>query len=200
VGGTLAGIVGVFTTQSAYAVTTLLSDNFDSENGGSASPATENYTNFSNWDITDGSVDLVGNGFLDDVPGNGLYVDLDGGTFDAGTMESKTAFSFNPGDDVTLTFSILGSNGSGNQMTVSLGSLFSNTFTDVDSGIQTINTTVGALTSATLVFDHAGGDNQGLLIDNVNLSVSAAVPFEFSPSLGLLLVGAGFGIKRGRNY
>jgi hypothetical protein len=137
---------------------------------------------------------------LDDVPGNGLYVDLDGGTFDAGTMESKTAFSFNPGDDVTLTFSILGSNGSGNQMTVSLGSLFSNTFTDVDSGIQTINTTVGALTSATLVFDHAGGDNQGLLIDNVNLSVSAAVPFEFSPSLGLLLVGAGFGIKRGRNY
>ncbi|VEP12911.1 hypothetical protein H1P_1710003 [Hyella patelloides LEGE 07179] len=27
-----------------------------------------------------------------------------------------------------------------------------------------------------------------------------AVPFEFSPTLGILLVGAGFGLKRRRNY
>ena len=37
-----------------------------------------NYSNFINWDVVDGTVDLQGNGLFDFLPGNGLYVDLAG--------------------------------------------------------------------------------------------------------------------------
>lgn len=37
-----------------------------------------NYCGFDKWAVVDGHVDLVGNGFLDLLPGNGLYVDLAG--------------------------------------------------------------------------------------------------------------------------
>jgi hypothetical protein len=54
----------------------------------------------------------------------------------------------------------------------------------------------------TLAFFDAGGSETGTYGISLSPATSsaAAVPFEFSPSLGLLLVGAGFGIKRGRNY
>lgn len=35
-----------------------------------------NFTDFINWEVVDGYVDLQGNGFFDYLPGNGLYVDL----------------------------------------------------------------------------------------------------------------------------
>lgn len=39
-----------------------------------------NYCGFDNWLVKEGHVDLIGNGFLDLLPSNGLYVDLAGST------------------------------------------------------------------------------------------------------------------------
>ena len=50
----------------------IFSDNFNAENGGTG---VLNYNSFNNWTVTDGTVDLIGNGFFDFYPGNGLYVD-----------------------------------------------------------------------------------------------------------------------------
>jgi hypothetical protein len=64
----------------------LLNDDFDTEN---SSIGLLDYSRFSNWIVTRGSVDLIGNGFYDFYPGNGLYVDLDGSTNEGGKLESK---------------------------------------------------------------------------------------------------------------
>ena len=65
---------------------------------------------FLNWMVSDGTVDLIGvGGGYDLYPGNGVYVDLDGSTTDAGTL--TTSLSFAPGSYV-LTF-LLGGNARG---------------------------------------------------------------------------------------
>ncbi|MEZ5560441.1 MAG: hypothetical protein R3E86_18090 [Pseudomonadales bacterium] len=47
----------------------IFSDNFDGENGGVGAL---NYNSFAHWTVLDGTVDLIGNGFFDFLPGNGL--------------------------------------------------------------------------------------------------------------------------------
>jgi hypothetical protein len=48
------------------------------------------YTGFANWDVASGKVDLFGNGFMDFLPGNGLYVNLAG----IGTEDGPLAFAY----------------------------------------------------------------------------------------------------------
>jgi hypothetical protein len=78
--------------QPAYA-SVLLSDNFDAENGGVGQL---NYFNFANFTVsnagTGGAVDLIGNGFFDFYPGNGLYVDVCGSSSQCGVFTTKTVF------------------------------------------------------------------------------------------------------------
>ncbi len=71
--------------------TILFQDDFNSENGGSGAL---NYNSFANWDVTDGTVDLIGTNFYDFHPGNGLYVDLDGSTSNAGVLTTKQEFTY----------------------------------------------------------------------------------------------------------
>jgi len=57
-----------------------------------------NYTGFANWDVIQGEVDLLGNGFYDVLPGNGLYVDLRGsgdlnGNYDIPILKTKNVIS-----------------------------------------------------------------------------------------------------------
>ena len=141
---------------------------------------------------------MLGNGFFDAAPGNGLYLELDGSSNNAARLESKTAFSFAPGDTVTLTFDILGNRGSNETLQVSLGSILNGTFTQNDVGLNTLNGTVLSATSENLIFDHAGDDNNGLLLDNVVLT-STSVP-EFTPTLGFILIGGIFGITRCKKH
>ncbi len=161
--------VEVFANPPATAPGVLLQDTFDSENGGRGAG---NYAAFANWDVTRGSVDLLGNGFFDFFPDHGLYLDMDGSTFLAGRLESKAAFQLDPGA-YTLKFDVAGSQrGDTNTMTVSLGNLYREAFTlNSDVPFETITRiiTVDSATAARLVFDHAGGDNIGLLLDNVVL-------------------------------
>lgn len=164
-------------------------DNFDAEAGGAS---ILNYNSFANWSVTLGTVDLLGpsHGLL---AGTGSYVDLDGSTLDAGVMETTSTFLLAPGM-YELSFSLAGNrrNSSTDSVDVSLGGLYGETFAipgtqALTSYTRTIN--VGSATGATIKFDHAGGDNVGILLDNVRLvlvptpAAAALVPMV---ALGLL--------------
>lgn len=61
-----------------------------------------NWAGWINWDVIQGVVDVLGNGFYDVLPGNGLYMDLRGspvigGNYDTPIIRSKNAFSLNSG-------------------------------------------------------------------------------------------------------
>ncbi|MCC5658295.1 PEP-CTERM sorting domain-containing protein [Nostoc sp. XA010] len=182
--------IGFASTNSvkAASVTTLLQDSFDQENSTAL-----NYDHFANWNVIKGSVDLIGSvGFYDFLPANGLYVDLDGSTGQAGTIESKKTFNFQAGDTVNLSFQLAGNQRDNvtDSVTVSLGNLFSETFSLPRSQAFTNFTrsfTVASITNATLDFKGIGKDNIGLLLDNVTLTKSVPEPGSI---MGLLAFGA----------
>lgn len=149
----------------------LLQDDLDSENGG---VATTNYTGFENWNVTRPCVDLHGPGSIDPMPGNGLYIDMDGSCASAGRMETKENFALDPGNYKIEM--VLGGNNQdfpADVMTISVGSVFSETITVPEAepfNIRTFTFTVAAATTGRMVLDHAGGDEQGILIDAIRLS------------------------------
>jgi hypothetical protein len=148
----------------------LLYDKFDNENGGAG---VNNWTTFTNWNVVDGCVDLHGNGFWDVQAGHGLYVDMDGSCYAAGTIESKEEFALVPGTYV-LEFWIAGNqrNDSPDTTTVTLGSLFNEQFVTEryeQFRLVTRRVDVGAATAARLRFRGHGGDQQGMLLDEVRL-------------------------------
>ena len=167
--------------------TVVFSDNFDTETRGLN-------TQPSLWTVTNGTVDtigdpLVGLDFFNLRPGNGLYIDLDGSSRNAGVMTSD-AFTLTPGLNYTLTFDLSGSargprTGS-DRVTAGLDfngdALFDQSIdvTLVSTApftTFTITFTVASIfTNAHIVFDHwgttttrTGGNNQGLLLDRVLL-------------------------------
>jgi hypothetical protein len=168
----------------------IFSDNFDAENLG---VGVLNYAGFANWTVTTGSVDLIGNGYWDLQPGNGLYLDMDGSTGAAGTIMS-VALNLNPGQYV-LSFSAAGNQRTLDMdtMTVSLGSLFSAPGGLLGSApFATYSTpviTVGAPTVASISFAGVGNDNVGLLLDNVELNSIDVIPAPGAILLGS--IGAG---------
>lgn len=81
-----------------------------------------NYCGFKNWNVRGGHVDLIGNGFLDFLPGNGLYVDLAGADAPhGGMMESKNSIALISGHSYRLSLSLAGNQrASGSPNTVSM--------------------------------------------------------------------------------
>ena len=186
-------LLGVLLFQVSGANAAVLSDNFDSENGGVGVP---NYASFANWTISNGHVDLIGNpGFFNLLPGNGLYVDLDGSTFATGLMTSNTVF---PAGNYIFSFSLAGSqrtdnNDNGNTVDVSFGSYNASIFKNTFDPFQTysVGVTVAAGGSAISFQNQGVSNNVGLLLDNV--VVTAPLPST------LLLLGsslAGLGLLR----
>lgn len=168
---TLTLVFGLFWSIQAGALV-LLEDDFDTENGGSGAL---NFTGLTNWNVIDGAIDLIGNGYYDLYPGNGLYLDLDGSSSKAGTLESKVVFSLDPGD-YELRFDLGGSARTASPVdtvTVSLGSVFSESFTlEYDDPLTTIvrNISVATASTGTLVFAHDGADYRGIILDDVRLT------------------------------
>ncbi|MBM2820076.1 MAG: sorting protein [Nitrosarchaeum sp.] len=175
---TLLGLVfavvfmtGYYLSQSSYAATVLLDDNFNSENGGAEAL---NYAFVGNWAVSDGTVDLIGNGgTFDFLPGNGLYVDLDGSTNNAGKMTSKT-FDLES-CNYELQFDLAGNqrNGAIESVDVSVGSLFSESFSlNENDPFTTITRPISVVspTSAQIIFAGFGVDNIGLLLDDVKFT------------------------------
>ena len=186
-----------FAPSSAMATTILFADDFDAEAGsgdGASNESDFGYTGFLNWAVSDGTVDLIMDGdFGIACAGHGKCVDLDGATNDGGVLTSS-ALSLEPGV-YTLEFKLggvssaftSGSAKADNIVDVSLGALFSDSFTiEWGAAFETfvIDIAVGSSTSANLVIANRGGDNFGAMLDDVVIS---HVP---EPGTALLL-GAG---------
>lgn len=149
------------------------SDDFNAENGGAAAL---NYAGFANWTVGDGTVDLIGEDSAHDFyPGNGLYVDLDGSSGDAGVLTSSDQFALLAGGTYELRFDLGGSARSESPtdtVDVALGTVFAESFTlDWDDPLTTVVRDINVTTSelATLSFADLGNDNRGLILDNVQL-------------------------------
>jgi hypothetical protein len=195
----MASLIGTGSAQAA----TIFFDNFNTENGGTQAL---NYSGFANFTVSDGTVDLIGNGgAFDFLPGNGMYIDLDGSTNNAGVLTSNV-MPLGMGL-YTLSFDLAGSRRQSSpidQVTINVfgdslmyGSLSLN-FLHYSAGFSnySIPFWMGAADNVRFSFSNTGGDNQGALLDNVRL-VSAAAP-EPASMLLLGLAAGGLGIYRRR--
>lgn len=151
----------------------LFTEDFNQEGGGTFKL---NYNAFTRWTVVTGSVDLVGTAPYDDFlpTTQGLYVDLDGTSSAAGTLETLEAFAL-PRGRYELHFKLAGTprqNQPANTVVVTLGTVFQESitlqsFAPLQSFVRTIN--VSGSTTGKLRFQHQGGDDYGLLLDDVQL-------------------------------
>ncbi len=164
-------------------------DDFNAENGGVGQT---NYTGFANWAVQDGTVDLIGNGFFDFFPGNGLYVDVDGSSGDAGKMITSSPIWLQAGT-YELSYELAGNQRNSQQETVYVEvhvGLVSTSHSLPQNAPFTLFTQQFTLDSAqniTISFEGAGGDNVGMLLDNVKIEAISVVP---APG-AILLAGIG---------
>lgn len=141
----------------------LLDDDFNSETYSTTGPS------LANWTVTDGSVDVIGYGPITGydwfATASGYYLDMDGSSGNAGRIESN--LDFGPGTYI-ISYDIAGSRRrQTDTMDVYFGG-FSETYTmTAAEGWDTFTTTVTLTGTSKLIFDHLGGDNVGLLLDNV---------------------------------
>jgi len=167
----------------------LFEDTFDTENGGTG---TLNYDGWAQWTVSDGTVDLIGNGFNDLLPSNGLYVDLDGSTANSGLFQS-VEIDLDPGL-YELRFELGGSQrGGSDTATVTLGDYLNESFTlQSDEPFQLITRSFEVVSADTvrIAFQNAGGDDAGLLLDDVGLTLVPA------PASVAVLVLAAAGLRR----
>jgi hypothetical protein len=178
----------LFTVGSANAAN-ILFDDFNGEQY-ALNYATSS-VNLANWTVTEGTVDVIGtgttgNGFEYFGGANGYYLDLDGSSNNAGRVVSN--INFGPGA-YEISFDLAGSRrGDTNTLYVYFGP-YSETFTyGTSEGWNTITRSVALTTSSHLIFDHVGGDNLGILLDNVSVDKRTAVVPE--PTT-MLLLGSG---------
>jgi hypothetical protein len=161
----------------------LFADDFDSESlqegGGLYST---NYVEFSRWDVASGSVDVTvlpndtlesPGGYGGAGPARGVVVDLNGSTLQDGTLETKAALTFAAGETYTLRYVLGNARNRKNAVTVSIASLVSETRTqNTITPFTVYEATFTPLVAVTakLVFESAGGgDDDGLLLDEVSI-------------------------------
>lgn len=176
---------------SAYASPALHS--FNAENGGSAQL---NYSGFADFNVTKGSVDLIGNGSFDAYAGNGLYVDMAGTTGQYGALTTKTIFG--PGSykiDLSLGGSIYSGIADGIDITAGGGSLFSATLPGLTTSDYSFIVNLASAQAFTITdLGLSGNPNIGATLFGFNVSPvrgRTAVPEPLTLSLfGAGLAGA----------
>jgi hypothetical protein len=180
---------------------TLFFDDFNDESPGLNRTPT-------GWTVTNGTVDIIGSGpngtLFDALPGNGYYIDLDGSTMVAGRL-SSTALSFAAGTTYELSFDLADPSGGTNTMIYGIDFAPASA---VDVLLPAMTTSsqftrfsllfaTPVATSGRVVFDQPGGDNFGLLLDDVRVAVAIPEPGTYA----LLLAGLGlmgFVVRRRR--
>ncbi|MBL8487241.1 MAG: DUF642 domain-containing protein [Rhodocyclaceae bacterium] len=171
---------------AAQADVTVFTDNFDSNGLGlNATP--------SGWSVSSGTVDIIGNsGFFDFIPGSGRYIDLDGSTSNAGVLSRD--FLMTAGTHYTVSFDLAGNhrNGAAESVAVNFGGASANYSLSQNAGWTTFSLvfTPSVTKSYTLSFENSGGDNIGMLLDNVSVH-AVPEPETYAMMLaGLGLMGA----------
>jgi PEP-CTERM motif len=150
-----------------------------------------------NWNISGGTIDVVGTGFFQTLcssgsPSPARCIDLDGSRRAAGQITTKTALSFAPGS-YTLSFYMSGSRrGETNTVNFGIGGLLTDSLTLPSASPWTpysYSFTVALATNAFLFFDNLGGDNRGALLDNVSVDLVSA---DIAPEpTSIVLIGSG---------
>lgn len=179
----LAGVIAAAAFAAPASAAVIFSDDFNGENGGTGVLNYGTSTgSFANWTVTQGSVDLIGNGYFDFYPGNGLYVDMDGSTGQSGGITTNATFG---AGSYLLTFDLGGSTrGETNTVIVQFDGNTIGSFT-LNSGdpLTAESISFSSATGGKLAFIQTNpGDNMGLILDNVQLS-TAAVPEPMTLSL-----------------
>jgi hypothetical protein len=169
--------------------TILLNDNFDGENGGVGQL---NYFGFANFTVANagsgGAVDLIGNGFFDFFPDNGLYVDICGSSSACGVLTTKTIFG---AGTYTITLELGGN--SRVDVTDATNVAFGTSTTTFVLTEHELTTEIETLTlsaPSALAISDAGSISS--VIGNVLLSVEVATGGTAVPEpASLALLGAG---------
>lgn len=151
----------------------LFFDGFLLDNAGQPS---ENFNLFFLWNVTDGSVDLVGGNIpgADEVSLGGRFVDLGGSTNDPGAFATRNPQVFSPGVTYNLSFLYTSSDRNLNQANITIGS--KEFLVTASSGSRLTfrtfsqNFSFDELTLAPIVFQDLGNDNSGIGIDRVILT------------------------------
>jgi choice-of-anchor C domain-containing protein len=191
--------------QNAQAIITNGSFELGSYDGGSFEMLSNGDTDLIGWTIGGSGVDWHNSNEFTSPQDSNFLVDLNLigiGQFNTGTL-SQT-FSTSIGENYQLSFYLAGAGsnlGFSNprQVTVNIAGINQNFSTPASLNTNLIwkqQTLVFTATapSTTLTFSSPDGTGfWGPLVDNVSV---ASVPFEFSPTLGLITVGSLFGISR----
>jgi hypothetical protein len=158
-----------------------------------------------NWTVTEGSVDMIGDGTTWDLqPGNGMYVDMDGTSDSAGTIESID-IHLEAGDyvlffDVAGNHRIPGIDG----LIVELSGIFpalgpAPIPSNLDFTTLSIPFSVASTTTTSIIFGCTGGDNIGWLLDNVGIATAdSIIPAPGAVMLGSIGVGIVGWLRRRR--
>ena len=197
----LAATLVVGATVSANAVpVTLFEDNFDGQ-----SQATN--ASLNGWTVSNGTIDVIGApNFFNLYPGNGNYLDMDGSNLNGGKISTVQTFDILAGVEYFISFSYGKNEQNGNLTPESLNFGF-DTLTPLNLALTAAS--IGSLVNVTysfisatgandvsLFFEDLGGDNQGVILDNVKLS---AVPLPAAAPLFLMgLAGLGAMARRRR--
>jgi hypothetical protein len=179
----IALLAGLTCAGASHAVT-VFSDNFDANPVGlNAVPA--------GWSVSGGTVDIIGLGLFDLLPGNGAYIDLDGSTGASGLL--SIGLNLAAGVEYTATFDLAGSQrGTAETGTASFGTAALSYVLDSSDPFTPFQFSFTPSTSGTftLSFQNAGGDNLGALLDNVTVtSEGTPSPIPEPQTYALMLAG-----------
>ncbi|MGH8892858.1 MAG: PEP-CTERM sorting domain-containing protein [Actinomycetes bacterium] len=140
-----------------------------------AGPARLNATgNLDGFTVTSGSVDVIGNGFFDFYPGNGLYIDTDGSGGAPGQPRIESIATFGAGTYV-VEFVLAGSTrGDANRVAVQFGANTEIVNLGSSAPPTTFSRTWSLLVPARLTFTHAEPpDFLGLILLSASVRCTA---------------------------
>lgn len=169
---------------SASAQASVFSDSFDANAAGlNAAP--------SGWSVNFGTVDIIGNGFFDFLPGSGAYIDLDGSIGNAGVL--SRGFTAAAGTQYQLSFDLAGNHRDtrNEHLTVLFGTTLHTYSLPENAGWThyVLNFTPFASGTRYVSFANWGGDNVGMLLDNVAVTAVPEPETYAMMMAGLGLVG-----------